>query len=237
MTIQNYLQKIKNNKSLKGVKNKLKLVSIIKIIYYRFLSKYIDGKIKIFNRHSSYEDYVKKQIEKTLDLKRISIWKGAEWQIKVDGFENLFKRNEEFIYDKKKALCLGSRTGQEVFVLRKLGIEAIGIDLVEFPPYTIKGDIHNLTYKDGIFDLVYTNILDHSFYIKKFISEIERVTTKGGIIILNIQENMPFDDYSENIINDTKPIIEIFKNSSLLKSRKIKNTFDSMNRELIFEKN
>ena len=215
----------------------MKINNIIKKIYYRFLSKYIDGKIKIFNRHSSYEDYIKKQTEKTLDPKRISRWKGVEWQIKVDGFENLFKRNEEYITNKKKALCLGSRTGQEVFVLRKLGMEAIGIDLVEFPPYTIKGDIHNLFYEDGIFDLVFTNILDHSLYLQKFISEMERVSTNRGIIILNIQENMTFDDYSENIINDSKPIIELFKNSSLLKSRKIKNTFDGMNRELILEKN
>ena len=215
----------------------MKFNNIVKKIYYKFLSKFIDGKIKIFNRHSSYEDYVKKQIEKTLDPKRISRWKGVEQQTKIDGFESLFKRNEEYITNKKKALCLGSRTGQEVFVLRKLGMEAIGIDLVEFPPYTIKGDIHNLFYEDGIFDLVFTNILDHSLYLQKFISEMERVSTKGGIIILNIQENMTFDDYSENIINDSKPIIELFKNSSLLKSRKIKNTFDGMNRELIFEKN
>ena len=215
----------------------MKFNIILRKIYYKFLSKYIDGKIKIFNRHASYEDYVKKQIEKTLDPKRISRWKGVEWQIKVDGFENLFKRNEEYITNKKKALCLGSRTGQEVFVLRKLGMEAIGVDLVEFPPYTIKGDIHNLFYEDGMFDLVFTNILDHSLYLQKFISEMERASAKGGIIILNIQENMAFDDYSENIINDSKPIIELFKNSSLLKSRKIKNTFDRMNRELIFEKN
>jgi SAM-dependent methyltransferase len=215
----------------------MKFNNIVKKIYYKFLSKYIDGKIKIFNRHSSYENYVKKQIEKTLDSKRISRWKGVEWQIKVDGFENLFKRNKEYITNKKKALCLGSRTGQEVFALRKLGMDAIGIDLVEFPPYTIKGDIHNLFYEDGMFDLVFTNILDHSLYLQKFISEMERVSTKGGIIILNIQENMTFDDYSENIINDSKPILELFKNSSLLKSRKIKNTFDGMNRELIFEKN
>ena len=215
----------------------MKFNNIVKKIYYKFLSKFLDGKIKIFNRHSSYEDYVKKQIEKTLDPKRISRWKGVEWQTKIDGFESLFKRNEEYITNKKKALCLGSRTGQEVFVLRKLGMDAIGIDLVEFPPYTIKGDIHNLFYEDGIFDLVFTNILDHSLYLQKFISEMERVSTKGGIIILNIQENMTFDDYSENIINDSKPILELFKNSSLLKSRKIKNTFDGMNRELIFEKN
>ena len=116
----------------------MKFNNIVKKIYYKFLSKFIDGKIKIFNRHSSYEDYVKKQMEKTIDPKRISRWKDVEWQIKIDGFESLFNRNEEYIKNKKKALCLGSRTGQEVFVLRKLGMEAIGIDLVEFPPYTIK---------------------------------------------------------------------------------------------------
>ena len=47
---------------------------------------------------------------------------------------------------------------------------------------------------------------------------------------------MSFDDFSENIINDSKSIIELFKNSSLLKSRKIKNTFDGINRELILKK-
>ena len=65
----------------------MKLNNIVKKIYYKFLSKFIDGKIKIFNRHSSYKDYVKKQIEKTLDPKRISRWKGVEWQTKVDGFD------------------------------------------------------------------------------------------------------------------------------------------------------
>tara|TARA_B110000483_G_scaffold108107_1_gene131793 strand:+ start:518 stop:718 length:201 start_codon:yes stop_codon:yes gene_type:complete len=66
---------------------------------------------------------------------------------------------------------------------------------------------------------------------------MERVSTKEGIIILNIQESMPFDDFSENIINDIEPIIEMFKNSSLIESKKIKNTFDYMNRELILRKN
>lgn len=212
------------------------ILNKIKKIYYKFLSKYIDGKIKIFNRHSTYEDYIEKQIEKTTDPERISKWKGEEWQIKVDGFKHIFNRNVEFIKNKKKAICLGSRTGQEVFVLRELGLEAIGIDLVEFPPYTIKGDIHNLEFKNEEFDLIFTNILDHSLHLKKFISEMERVSTTHGIIILNIQENLPGDDYSENIINDAKPIIDMFKNCNLLKNRKITNTFDQMNRELILQK-
>ena len=213
------------------------ILKVLKKIYFLFFSRIIDGKIKVYNRHKTYEDYVNKQLEKTLDPSRTKKWKGKEWQIKVDGFRHLFKRNEEFLQNKKNSICLGARTGQEVFVLRELGLDSIGIDLVEFPPYTIKGDIHNLEFDDEKFDLIFTNILDHSLYLEKFISEMERVCVKDGIIILNTQENIPGDDYSENVINSPEPVIKMFKNSILVKNRKIQNTFDQMNRELVFKKN
>ena len=91
---------------------------------------------------------------------RIDKWKGAEWDKKVLGFERLFQRNNAYLNNKKKAICLGARTGQEVFVLRELGLDTIGIDLVPFPPYTVKGDIHNLSFKDKEFDFVFTNIFN-----------------------------------------------------------------------------
>ena len=215
----------------------MKIKNYIKKIYYLFFSKFIDGKIIIFNRHKKYQDYINKQLEKTLNPNKIKKWQGEEWQIKMDGFRHLFKRNEEFLQNKKNSICLGARTGQEVAVLRELGIDSIGIDLVEFPPYTIKGDIHNLEFDDEKFDLIFTNILDHSLYLEKFISEMERVCMKNGIIILNLQVNIPGDDYSENIINNTKPIIKMMKNSTLIRKIKIKNIFDIMNRELVFKKN
>tara|TARA_B100001057_G_C22831831_1_gene943694 strand:+ start:784 stop:1431 length:648 start_codon:yes stop_codon:yes gene_type:complete len=215
----------------------MKIKSFIKKIYYNYFSKFIDGKLKVFNRHKTYEEYLKKQLEKTLDPERIAKWKGTEWEVKVDGFKKLFDRSQEFIKDKKKALCLGSRSGQEVFVLRELGLDAIGIDLAEFLPYTIKGDIHDLFYKDEEFDLIFTNIIDHSLYLEKFISEMERVASKEGIIILNLITNVQTDDYAENRLNSAEPIIKMFKKSKLLINRKIKNTFDSMNVELIFKKN
>ena len=213
------------------------ILKVLKKIYFLFFSRIIDGKIKVYNRHKTYEDYVNKQLEKTLDPSRTKKWKGKEWQIKVDGFRHLFKRNEEFLQNKKNSICLGARTGQEVFVLRELGLDSIGIDLAEFPPYTIKGDIHNLEFEDEKFDLIFTNILDHSLDLEKFISEMERVCVKDGIIILNTQENIPGDDYSENVINSPEPVIKMFKNSILVKNRKIQNTFDQMNRELVFKKN
>ena len=212
------------------------LINVPKKTYYKFFSKYFDGKIKNYDRHKSYDDYVNKQIEKTTDPARIDKWKGAEWDKKVLGFERLFQRNNAYLNNKKKAICLGARTGQEVFVLRELGLDTIGIDLVPFPPYTVKGDIHNLSCKDKEFDFVFTNIFDHSLYPEKFISEMERISCEKANIILNIQLNNPGDDYSENLINDPKIIIKMFKDSKLLLSRKIRNSFDEMNYELVFEK-
>ena len=214
----------------------MKIYNALKRVYYLYFSKFLDGKIVFHNRHKNYQEYLDKQLEKTLDPLRIEKWKGDEWQIKVEGFRHIFKRNEEFLKNKKEAICLGARTGQEVYVLRELGLNCVGIDLVDFPPYTIKGDIHNLQFEDSKFDLIFTNIVDHSLYLEQFISEMERVCVVGGIMILNILQNQPGDDYSENVINDTEPLIKMFKNSVVIKNRKINNYFDPMNRELVLKK-
>ena len=141
-----------------------------------------------------------------------------------------------YVKDKENAICLGARTGQEVKALQDLNINAIGIDLVPFSPYTIKGDIHNLQFKDMQFDLVFTNIIDHSLYPEKFVKEMQRVCTNNGIIIVHLQLGDNIDIYTENIIFDPKVIISLFSESKLLQSKKINNLHDSMHWELIFAK-
>jgi len=130
------------------------------------------------NRHKSYGDYVAKQVKKTTDPKRIEKWKTEEWDSKIQGFTKVFSQLEMPLKD-KKALCLGSRTGQEVFALQQLGAHAIGIDLVAFPPYTQEGDVHDLQFDDGEFDLVFSNIFDHVLYPDKFAHEASRVLARG----------------------------------------------------------
>ena len=186
--------------------------------------------------HQDYDDYIRFQKEKTQDPIRIQKWLNDEWEEKYNGFKKLFNRNQEYLEGKSSAICLGSRTGQEVKVLLDLGIEAIGIDLVPFHPYTIEGDIHNLTYPNNSFDLIFTNILDHSLYPERFISEIERVSRSSGIIIIHMQLGIDGDMYSENIICDPISIINLFKKSKMIQSREISNSFDGMNWELILEK-
>jgi SAM-dependent methyltransferase len=191
---------------------------------------------KLLNRHAKYSEYIAKQKEKTLDPKRIDKWLGDEWETKLDGFRKLFKRNSEYVNQATNCLCLGARTGQEVAALRELKKQAIGIDLVEFSPYTIQGDIHKLDQENNQFDFVFTNIFDHSLYPDKFVSEMERVCARDGYIIINLQLNIYGDDYSENIVNDPNEVIKLFNSSVVAKSRKIKNIFDTMNWEIVMKK-
>jgi len=187
--------------------------------------------------YDDYQTYVDHQKEKTTDQGRIEKWKGQEWHVKLAGFKNIFNRNQEYVSDRKNALCLGARTGQEVKALLDLGIQAIGIDLVPFPPYTIAGDIHHLSYADGAFDFVFTNIFDHALYPDRFCNEMERVTEPGGIIMIHLQLGIVGDEYTETVVYDPAHVLKMFSCVSVRESKSIKNTFDGMNWELVLQKN
>lgn len=203
------------------------------------------------HRYTDYEDYINYQKEKTLNKEKQRKWLNEEWNLKIRIFKSLFLNSfsklginqthiSQTLYNKyiKKCLCLGSRTGQEVKALRDLGIEdTIGIDLVEFPPYTIKGDIHNLNFENESFDMEFSNIFDHSIYPGKFISEIERTLKPNGICILHIQIDIKQDKYTEIIVNNLNDIEKLFKKSKLIIKTPIKSGIIAMNYELIFKKN
>jgi SAM-dependent methyltransferase len=192
--------------------------------------------IKTHN-YTNYNEYVLYQLEKTSDKEKQSKWLGPEWNEKIDIFTKLFKSNIDLIQNKKNAICLGSRTGQEVVALKNIGItNCIGIDLHEFKPYTIKGDIHKLDFSDNSFDLAFSNIFDHSLYPEIFASETYRVLEKDGIFILHVQLGIDQDKYTELIIENKDNIIEIFKNFKLIKEGPISSGKIAMNYEYIFKK-
>jgi len=93
-------------------------------IFNFFLKKSIKTNL---NKYNTYDEYLKHQKIKTTDPERIQKWLNEEWQIKYEGFKDIFERNILYIKDKKNALCLGSRTGQEVKALQDLGLNALGM--------------------------------------------------------------------------------------------------------------
>ena len=187
--------------------------------------------------YNNYEEYVTFQLKKTSDKKKQSLWLGSEWQEKIDIFIKLFQSNMSIIKNKHNGICLGSRTGQEVVALKNIGVsDCIGIDLHEFKPYTIKGDIHKIDFPDETFDIAFSNIFDHSLYPEKFASETYRVLQKNGIFILHVRLGIDLDEYTEFCIKNKQSLIELFNNFTLLKEGKIESGKIGMNYEFIFQK-
>ena len=189
------------------------------------------------HKYKNYNDYVKFQLKKTSDKKRQEKWLGKEWRLKIDIFKNIFSDNLDIINKCNKCLCLGSRTGQEVMAFRELGLEdTLGIDLHEFKPYTIKGDIHNLQFENNTYDIQFSNILDHSIYPEKFAKEIERTLKPKGYFILHFQFDVNQDSFTETVITDKKKLYELFGNFELISERKIETGIIAMNYEVVFQK-
>lgn len=212
-------------------------INMIKRSVEQFIKKNI-VKIKQNNhKYKNYKEYVSHQEEKTKNPNKIKLWLNDEWEIKYDGFLHIFKRNKIYLKGCTNAICLGARTGQEVKALLDLGINAIGIDLVPFPPYTLEGDVHGLNYDNNSFNFVFTNIIDHSLYPRKMCKEIERVLSENGIGIIHIQLGDDLDDYTETKIYNELELINYFSKSKVLKSNPIANLHDSMNWEIIIKKN
>lgn len=187
-------------------------------------------------RYGSYQEYLEHQKQKTLDPLRREKWLGKEWELKIQGFEQLFQGHWSHISRCKRALCLGARTGQEVQALRNLGVEAIGIDLVPCEPLVVEGDIHAVPFDNESFDLVFSNVFDHSLYPEKFIEEIERVLKPGGVSLLQFQVARGNDEFSACEIQHISPVLKLFKSSEVLINRQLTTNFASMNWELLTKK-
>jgi hypothetical protein len=193
---------------------------------------------KANNRHESYEDYISFQKQKTEDPVRREKWLGKEWDSKIQGFVEIFTSNQDIISHCKKALCIGARTGQEVVALQSMGIDAIGIDIVEQPPNVIQGDMHELPFPDGHFDLVFSNVYDHSLYPTKKAKEIERVLSKDGVTILQFQVGIDQDEYTEfYVTNPYHDVLSLFDQSVCLKNCHIERNCFGMNYEIVLKKN
>ncbi|GAH89072.1 unnamed protein product, partial [marine sediment metagenome] len=92
-------------------------------------------------------------------------------------------------FENAKILDAGCGEGVLVEKYRKKGFDIIGIDLNYSSEYVKNGDIREMPFEDGEFNLVlcldvleHINISDH----KKASNELRRVTKKGGLIIFGL---------------------------------------------------
>lgn len=173
--------------------------------------KFMSEGIELKN-YENYDDYISHQKSKAnhgSDLRNRLL--NELWEPDCEGFRLNFKNYHDILSTKTNALCLGARTGQEVFVLKELGLDAIGIDLVDNPPLVMEGDVHNLTFDNESYDFIFSNIFDHVLYPEKFVSEIERVLKPGGHCLLHLSILDRDDAHSANVLHSSNHVINLFK--------------------------
>ncbi|KAH0690270.1 hypothetical protein KY290_018510 [Solanum tuberosum] len=193
--------------------------------------------LRIRPGYSSYDAYINRQLNKTLNPKLRKIWTTRDWDRKVRVFSEFFDnlKVRGFLSNDSKALCVGARVGQEVAALKRVGVnDSIGIDLVPYPPLVIKGDFHRQSFDDRSFDLEFSNVFDHALYPWKFVGEIERTLKPGGICVLHVSLSRRADKYSANDLYSVDPLKELFKVSELVEVRRIDGF--GLDTEVVFRK-
>jgi SAM-dependent methyltransferase len=168
--------------------------------------------------YANYDDYIRHQKSKAdhgtpLYTKLLT----DLWEPDCEGFRQNFRPYQGILAACPNALCLGARTGQEVHVLREMGVSgAIGIDLVPTPPLVLEGDVHALQFPDQSFAFVFSNIFDHVLYPERFVSEIQRVTQAGAHILLHLsvagdgQHHPDNDAWAANTLRDSSDVVALF---------------------------
>ena len=144
------------------------------------------GKAVKYKSYESYDQYLEHQ-KHGMKHKGESVIFGR-FNRDVERFKGNFKELDWLLKDKKKAICLGARSGAEVKALRDLGIDAIGIDVEPGTnnKYVEYGDFHDIQYNDKLFNIIYTNVLDHVYDLPRCLDEIKRIMTDDGVFILEV---------------------------------------------------
>ncbi|XP_004504161.1 uncharacterized protein [Cicer arietinum] len=178
--------------------------------------------LKIRPGYTSYDTYIQRQLNKTLNPKLRKIWTTRDWNRKIPVFARFFEelQKKKLLEKTSKALCIGARVGQEVEALRRVGvIDSIGMDLVPYPPLVVKGDFHNQPFDNNTFDFEFSNVFDHALYPQRFVSEIERTLKVNGVCVLHVALSRRADKYSANDLYSVEPLVELFQNSDLVHVR------------------
>ncbi|KAE8719321.1 estradiol 17-beta-dehydrogenase 12 [Hibiscus syriacus] len=193
--------------------------------------------LKIRAGYTTYDAYIQRQLNKTLNPKLRKIWTTRDWDRKIKVFSRFFNemKLENLLSNSSKSLSIGARVGQEVEALKRVGVtDAVGIDLVPFPPLVVKGDFHNQPFGNDTFDFEFSNVFDHALYPEKFVAEIERTLKPNGVCILHVALSRRGDKYSANDLYSIKPLSKLFRRSELVRVRKVDGF--GLDTEVVFRK-
>jgi SAM-dependent methyltransferase len=131
---------------------------------------------RLGRRHSSeYRDYLATQLRRTLSKRETDPGAGAV---------TLINRVAEEQSHDGAVLCIGCRNPLELDRFRARGFDSVvGIDLFSQRDDILVMDMHELSFPDESFDVVYaSHALEHSYDVDRVVREIARVARDGAVV-------------------------------------------------------
>ncbi|CAH8299458.1 unnamed protein product [Eruca vesicaria subsp. sativa] len=193
--------------------------------------------IKIRPGYTSYDYYIQRQLNKTLNPRLRTIWMTRDWDRKIKVFSRFFQdlKRQNLLSNGSKCLCIGARVGQEVVALKRVGVnDSVGMDLVPYPPLVVQGDFHHQPFDDETFDFEFSNVFDHALYPEKFVGEIERTLRPGGVCVLHVALSTRSDKYSANDLYSVEALVRLFRRSDVVHVRNVDGL--GLDTEVVFRK-
>jgi SAM-dependent methyltransferase len=126
-------------------------------------------------RSAEYRDYLAIQLRRTLSKRDTDPGIGAV---------TLINRVAEQRTDGGSVLCVGCRNALELDRFRSRGFaDVVGIDLFSQRADIKVMEMHEMTFPDNSFDVVYaSHALEHSYDVERVVGEIFRVARDGAIV-------------------------------------------------------
>ena len=134
------------------------------------------GLRRLGRRHSpEYRDYLAVQLRRTLSKRDTDPGIGAV---------TLINRVADERRDGGSVLCVGCRNTLELDRFHACGFDdVIGIDIFSQREDIKVMDMHEMTFQDNSFDVVYaSHVLEHSYDMGRVVAEIVRVARDGAIV-------------------------------------------------------
>jgi SAM-dependent methyltransferase len=139
-----------------------------------------------YKKYETYKDYTEDQVARVRGREDYIRQKSER---KLSDFLVDFVRFDNYIPTGCRILCLGARFGEEVKAFRKLGYDAVGIDLwADEGDLVIKGDWNDLPFENE-FDVIYTNSIDHANSIETLIEQIKKALKPNGMVVIALDQN------------------------------------------------
>lgn len=166
------------------------MIALFKKIAFRLLHKDVNKVSlhkKILNAAikcgKTYREYLNVQLHRTLSKKNVDT--SSRYMYLID------RLREKVAFSNLEVLCIGCRNIGEINYFKSKGArKVVGIDLFSENKEIIVMDMHNMTFQDNTFDVIFScHSLEHAQDYKKVVSELVRVAKNSSIFIIEVPVN------------------------------------------------